>query len=253
MVANDRQLPTKKYVELDINFLGLKVLNVGFLILEEPNRVLDKKHQTKLPDIIGWNLIWLTYKVFIEKYEGEKFNSFECLAGVNPLLFSQLCLYHYGETSKEHDSEVQFIYHQTDKENKSIPSKSADLAKRKVQPSFIRKDGLTGQVIIDSNSTITILGCTNKSWPRINCLVEQVEHHNLPLGIVINQCVAIPKGRTIPMVTINTNRYKEWVRQPLLAAELYDAECTEIEYRPTGGWEHYYQVPTCSSPANQHQ
>ena len=35
-VANDGQLPMKKYVELDINFLGLKVPNVGFLILEEP-------------------------------------------------------------------------------------------------------------------------------------------------------------------------------------------------------------------------
>ena len=100
----------KAYIELDINFLGLKVPNVGFLILEEPNRVLDKKHQTKMPGITGWNLIWLTYKVFAEKY-GEHFDSFECLGGVNPLLFSQLCLYHYAEISKEHDYGVQFIYH----------------------------------------------------------------------------------------------------------------------------------------------
>ena len=41
--ANDGQLPMKKYIELDINFLGLKVLNVGFVILEELNQVLDKK------------------------------------------------------------------------------------------------------------------------------------------------------------------------------------------------------------------
>ena len=51
-VANDGQLPMKKYVELDINFLGLKVLNVSFLILEESNRVLDMKHETKPPGII---------------------------------------------------------------------------------------------------------------------------------------------------------------------------------------------------------
>ena len=81
----------------------LKVPNVGFLILEEPNRVLDKKHQAKIPGIIGWNLIWLAYKVFNENYGGEKFNSFQCLAGVNPLLFSQLCLYHYAEVSKGHN------------------------------------------------------------------------------------------------------------------------------------------------------
>ena len=107
----------KKYVELDINFWGLKVLNVGFLILEEPNQVLDKKHQTKLPEIIGWNLIWLTYKVFVDKYGEGIFISFECLAGVNPLLFSQLFLYFYAEISREHDYGVQSIYHQTDKDN----------------------------------------------------------------------------------------------------------------------------------------
>ena len=44
-VANDGQLPMKTCIELDMNFLGLNVPNVGFLILEEPYRVLDKKHQ----------------------------------------------------------------------------------------------------------------------------------------------------------------------------------------------------------------
>ena len=77
------------------------------------------------------------------------------------------------------------------------------------------------------------MGHTNKLPPRITCLVEQAEHHNLPLGIVINWCVAIPKARTIPVIIINTNRYNVWVRQPLLAAELFDAECNEIEYRST--------------------
>ena len=41
--ANDGQLPVKKYVEIDVNFLGLKVPNVAFLIKDEPNRILDKK------------------------------------------------------------------------------------------------------------------------------------------------------------------------------------------------------------------
>ena len=51
--TNDGQLPVKKYIELDVNFMGLKVPNVGFLIIDEPNRVLDKKHHTNLPEIIG--------------------------------------------------------------------------------------------------------------------------------------------------------------------------------------------------------
>ena len=57
-----------------------------------------------------------------------------------------------------------------------------------------------------------------------------MEHHNLPLGIVFNWCVAIPKVRTIPVIIINTNQYNVWVRQPLLAAKLFDADCNEIEY-----------------------
>ena len=64
-VPHDGQLPIKMYTEFDINFLGLKVLNVAFLILEKPNSVLDRKHHTKIHGIIGWNLIQLTYKVFM--------------------------------------------------------------------------------------------------------------------------------------------------------------------------------------------
>ena len=67
-VANDGQMPIKMYTELDLTFLGLKVLKVGVLIAEELNQVLDKKHQTRLPGIIGWNLIWLSYDMFIQKY-----------------------------------------------------------------------------------------------------------------------------------------------------------------------------------------
>ena len=39
------------------------------------------------------------------------------------------------------------------------------------------------------------------------------------------------------MIIINTNRYNVWVRQPLLAAKLYDAECIEIEYTAMMDWQ----------------
>ena len=108
------------------------------------------------------------------------------------------------------------------------------------------KDGLIGKVIvgikqqpicIPGNSTITILGQTNKLTARTTCLVEQVECHNLPLDIVVNWCVAIPKARAILIIIINTNKFNVWVRQPLLAAKLYDAEYVQIEYRATMDWE----------------
>ena len=41
-VTNDGQLPVKMYMELDINFFGLKVPNVGVLIIDDPSQVLDK-------------------------------------------------------------------------------------------------------------------------------------------------------------------------------------------------------------------
>ena len=86
-------------------------------------------------------------------------------------------------------------------------------------------------ICIPRNSTFTIPGCTSKLPPRITCLVEQAEHHNLLLAIVINWCVVIPKATLIHVILINTNRYYVWIRQHFLAAELFDAKCDEIEYR----------------------
>ena len=61
---------------------------------------------------------------------GRKCDSFECPGGVNPFLFSQLCLYHYAELSRDHEYGVQSIYHQNDKDIESTPSKLAHLAKK---------------------------------------------------------------------------------------------------------------------------
>ena len=68
-VANDGQLSIKMYTELDITFLGLKVPNVGVLVIEDQSQVLDKKHQLKLPGIVGWNPIQLSYSVFVKIWD----------------------------------------------------------------------------------------------------------------------------------------------------------------------------------------
>ena len=77
----------------------LKVPNVGILVVEDPSQVLDKKHQSKLPGIVGWNLVHLSYSAFIEKYGTSGFNSFTCPEGVNALLLSQPCVYHFSDNS----------------------------------------------------------------------------------------------------------------------------------------------------------
>ena len=83
------------YVELDMNFLGIVVSKVGVLITQEPNEFLDKHHKTKLPGMVGWNLIKSAYEVFVQKYGILCLENFDCPTGVSPLLFSQLCIYHH--------------------------------------------------------------------------------------------------------------------------------------------------------------
>ena len=51
-VANDGKLSVKMYTELDITFLGLKVPNVGILVVEDLSQVMDKKHESKLPGLV---------------------------------------------------------------------------------------------------------------------------------------------------------------------------------------------------------
>ena len=63
------------------------------------------------------------------------------------------------------------------------------------------------------------------------CLVEQAEHHNLPQGIVVNRCVATVKSRSVPVILINTIKQNVWLRQPLLATELYTVEYHPVEHQ----------------------
>ena len=66
--ANNGKLPVSMYVELDLDFLGIVVPKVWVLITQEPNELLDTCHKTKLPGVIGWNLIKMAYEVFVQKY-----------------------------------------------------------------------------------------------------------------------------------------------------------------------------------------
>ena len=67
--ANHGKLPVSMYIELGLDFLGIVVPTVGVLITQEPNELLDECHKTKLPGIIGWNLIKLAYQVFVENMD----------------------------------------------------------------------------------------------------------------------------------------------------------------------------------------
>ena len=91
--ANGCDIPVMRYFEMDVAFLGLKGSKVGFLVVKDPSDLLEAIKKTKLPGIMGCNLIKFVYKEFVKNYMIEEFNSFQCPQNVDPLLFSQLWVY----------------------------------------------------------------------------------------------------------------------------------------------------------------
>ena len=67
--ANGGDIPTIKYFEMDIAFLGLRVPKVGLLVVKDPIDLLQTKKKTELPGIIGWNLINLAYQEFVKNIQ----------------------------------------------------------------------------------------------------------------------------------------------------------------------------------------
>ena len=56
-------------------------------------------------------------------------------------------------------------------------------------------------------------------------MVEARECNNLPLGLVVNRTMVTPnKNKRVPVVIVHTNSYNVWIRQPLLAADMVEAE-----------------------------
>ena len=63
---NGGDIPSTRYFVMDVVFLRLKVPKVGFLVVKDPSDLLETKKKTKLPGIVGWNLIKWTYQEFVK-------------------------------------------------------------------------------------------------------------------------------------------------------------------------------------------
>ena len=105
--ANGGGIPLSRYVELDVEILGLKVPRVRFLITQKPDEVLDIEHKTRLPSLVGWNLVRLAYEEFTKEHNPSVFENLKCPKGVEPLLFSQLCIYYYADKVPAVINEIQ--------------------------------------------------------------------------------------------------------------------------------------------------
>ena len=60
--TNNGAMPVSRYFEADVNLLGFQVPRVGFLVVKDPNTLLEPQCTTQLPGAIGCNLIHLGYE-----------------------------------------------------------------------------------------------------------------------------------------------------------------------------------------------
>ena len=100
--ANNEIMPVLKYFEADVTLLGFRIPWVGFLVVKDPNVLLEPLHSTKLPGVIRYNLIWLGCEEFGRAYGFDAFEEFCCPTNVHPVVFAQL--YSFYHQSKLQDT-----------------------------------------------------------------------------------------------------------------------------------------------------
>ena len=100
--ANNEVMPVSKYFEADITLLGFTIPHVGFLVVKDPNTLLEPQHSTQLPGVIGCNLICLGCEEFGKVHGFEAFEEFQCPPNIHPVVFAQMCsFYHQGKLSEQ--------------------------------------------------------------------------------------------------------------------------------------------------------
>ena len=188
---------------------------MGFLVVKDPNVLLEPQYSTQLPGVIGCNLIWLGYKEFGRSYGFDAFEEFHCLDGVHPVVFVQLCS-HYHQ-SKLLDNPQTQVSTSSVKSNTSETSSSG--ANKKVPDANL--DNILGQVwvgithepiCIPANSVKVVQGKTDKIMRCLMCMVESRDINNLPMGVMVNRAMITPKkSKKVRVILTNMNSYNIWI------------------------------------------
>ena len=88
-------------------------------------------------------------------------------------------------------------------------------------------------ICVPGNSALTIpgrLGKNTKVPSGTPCLIDTAAVCNLVQGISVNRCLVYPRGKMVPVILMNHNNNNIWIRQPLLAAEIYTVEHLTWDY-----------------------
>ena len=174
-----------------------------------------------------------------QKYNIDVFEDFECPDGVNPLVFSQLCIYYYADVVpavvNERQDEDGLVYTEEITRN----NKGNSINKKKHQHFISSADRPVGKVTIGTdnqpicvpgNSMITVSGKLSKLVTKGSYMVELAVHNNSPSGVVVNCSYVKPKAGLVPVMLISTTSRNIWIHQSLLVSKIFEVELHHWQY-----------------------
>ena len=257
---NNEVMLVSKYFEADVTILGFKIPPVGFLVVKDPNTLLEPQHSTQLLGVIGYNLIQLGCEEFERVQWFDTFKEFCCPANVHPVVFAQMCsFYHQGSLQAWTQTKGQVSINSV---NVSSSETSSSEAKKKDPSSGL--EATLGQVwvgnthesiCIPANSVKVVQGKTNKITWCLSCMSGARTTNNLPMGIVVNRTIVTPnKAKQVPIALVNTNSYNVWICQPLLAANVVEVEDCPWDYQPIMSCKgNEIKISFCPAPMSEVQ
>ena len=149
--TNNQDMPVSRYFEADISILGFRIPSVGFLVVKDPNTVLESQYSARTPGVIGCNLIWLGYEEFGKVYGFGAFETFMCPKEVHPLIFAQMCtLYHQGKDQAQPDLHTSNSSPKDDQQTDTIQVTNSNINFHPTIEDLSSPDATLGQVWVGS-------------------------------------------------------------------------------------------------------
>ena len=229
LAANNEVMPVSTYFEADVTLFEFTIPHVGFLVVKDPNTLLEPQHSTQLPGVIGCNLICLGCEEFGKVHGFETFEEFQCPPNIHPIVFAQMCsFYHQGKLLEQPQALSANQIH-----SGPININTSEISSE-VRNQDLSQESVLGQVWVGNaqkaicilaNSMKVVQGRTKKIIRRLSCMVEARACNNLPRGVVVNRTMFTPnKNKQVPISLVNTNTCNVWICQTLLAADIVEAE-----------------------------
>ena len=206
---NNEVMLVSKYFEANVTIHGFKVPQVGFLVVKDPNALLEPQYSTQLPGVIGCNLIWLGCDEFRRVHGFDAFEEFPCLSSIHPVVFAQLCLF-YHQSKLLNKTQAKTEVSTSSIQTTTSETSSSEAKKRKDCSSSLEKTfgqvwvgSIHEAICIPANSAKVLQGKTEKMTHHLTCMVKARAVNNLPIGLVVNRTmVTLNKNKKVPVAIV---------------------------------------------------